>query len=58
MSAPFIVRSVSSIHPGKADAYQPVVADFCKLVEEREPRLLGFAVANSTVAFTPDRFGG
>ena len=44
MSAPFIVRSVSSIHPGKADAYQAVVADFCKLVEEREPRLLGFHI--------------
>ena len=44
MSAPFIVRAVSSIHPGKADAYQPVVAEFCKLVEEREPRLHGFHV--------------
>ena len=44
MSAPFIVKSVSSIHPGKADAYQPGVADFCKLVEEREPRLLGFHI--------------
>lgn len=44
MSAPFIVRSVSRIHPGKADAYQPVVVDFCKLVEEREPRLLGFHI--------------
>jgi hypothetical protein len=44
MSAPFIVRSVSTIHPGKADAYEPVVAEFCKIVEEREPRLLGFHI--------------
>lgn len=44
MGTPFIVRSVSKIHPGKADAYQPVVAEFCKLVEEREPRLHGFHI--------------
>ena len=44
MSAPFIVRSVSSIHPGMADTYRPVVAEFCKLVEEREPRLHGFHI--------------
>jgi hypothetical protein len=44
MSAPFIVRSVSRIHPGKAEAYQPVVEEFCSLAEEREPRLLGFHI--------------
>ena len=44
MSAPFIVRSVSKIHPGMADAYQPVAAEFCRIVEEREPRLLGFHI--------------
>jgi hypothetical protein len=44
VSAPFIVRSVSRIHPGKADAYRPVAAEFCGLVEEREPRLLGFHI--------------
>jgi hypothetical protein len=44
MSGPFIVRSVSRIHPGKADEYRPVVAEFCRLVEEREPRLLGFHI--------------
>ena len=44
MSAPFIVRSVSRIHPGKADAYRAVAAEFCGLVEEREPRLLGFHI--------------
>ena len=31
MTAPFIVRSVSRIHPGKADAYRPVAAEFCRL---------------------------
>ena len=44
VSAPFIIRSVSRIHPGKADAYQPVAAEFCRLVEEREPRMLGFHI--------------
>ena len=44
MSAPFIVRSVSRIHPGKADAYRPVAAEFCRLVEERERGLLGFHI--------------
>jgi hypothetical protein len=44
VSGPFIVRSVSSIHPGKAEEYRPVVAEFCRLVEEREPRLLGFHI--------------
>ena len=44
MSAPFIVRSVSRIHPGKAEAYQPVAAEFCRLVEQREPRMLGFHI--------------
>ena len=42
MSAPFIVRSVSRIHPGNADDYKPVVAEFCRLVEDREQRLHGF----------------
>lgn len=44
MSAPFIVRSVSRIHPGKADAYQAVAAEFCRLAEASEPRLLGFHI--------------
>ena len=44
MSAPFIVRSVSRIHPGQADAYEPVAAEFCRLAEELEPRLLGFHI--------------
>ena len=33
MTAPFIVRSVSRIHPGKADAYRPVAAEFCRLAQ-------------------------
>jgi hypothetical protein len=44
VTAPFIVRSVSRIKPGKADAYRPVAAEFCRLAEEREPRLLGFHI--------------
>ena len=44
MTAPFIVRSVSRIHPGKADAYRPVAAEFCRFAQEREPRLLGFHI--------------
>ena len=44
MSAPFIVRSVSRIHTGQADAYEPVAAEFCRLAEEQEPRLLGFHI--------------
>ena len=44
MTAPFIVRSVSRIHPGKAEAYRPVAAEFCRLAQEREPRLLGFHI--------------
>jgi hypothetical protein len=44
VSAPFIVKSVSRIHPGKADAYEPVAAEFCRMAEEKEPRLLGFHV--------------
>jgi hypothetical protein len=44
MTAPFIVRSVSRVHPGQAEAYEPVAAEFCRLAEESEPRLLGFHI--------------
>ncbi len=44
MAAPFIVRAISKIHPGQADSYRPVAAEFCKLTEEAEPRLLGFHI--------------
>jgi quinol monooxygenase YgiN len=44
MSAPFIVKAVSRIHPGKASAYRPVAEEFCRLAEENEPRLLGFHI--------------
>ena len=44
VSGPFIVKTVSRIHPGKAEAYRPVVSEFCKLVEETEPRLLAFHI--------------
>jgi hypothetical protein len=44
VSGPFIVKTVSRIHPGKAETYRPVVSEFCKLVEETEPRLLAFHI--------------
>ena len=44
MSGPFIVKTVSRIHPGKAAEYRAVVEAFCKAVEESEPRLLGFHI--------------
>ena len=44
MSGPFVVKTVSKIHPGKAESYRPMVAEFCKLAEEREPRLLAFHI--------------
>ena len=44
MPGPFVVKTVSRIHPGKAEAYRPVVSEFCKLVEETEPRLLAFHI--------------
>jgi quinol monooxygenase YgiN len=44
VTAPFIVKSVSRIHPGKAEAYQPVAAEICRIAEEKEPRLLGFHI--------------
>jgi hypothetical protein len=44
MPAPFIVKSVSRIHPGKAEAYQPVAAEFCRVAQENEPRLLAFHI--------------
>ena len=49
MSAPFIVRSVSRIHPGKADAYRPVAAEFCGLVETPDA-LGGFTRLRATAA--------
>jgi hypothetical protein len=44
MSAPFIVKTVSRIHDGKATAYRPLVEELCRLAEEREPRLLAFHI--------------
>ena len=44
MSGPFIVKATSKIHPGKAAAYAPLAAEICRLVEEQEPRVLGFHI--------------
>jgi hypothetical protein len=44
MSGPFIVVSRSRIKPGKAEAYALWCEDFCRYVEENEPRLLAFNI--------------
>jgi hypothetical protein len=44
VSAPFVVRSVSRIRPGKAEEYRPIAAQLCRLAEGREPRLLAFRI--------------
>lgn len=44
MSAPFVVKAVSTIHPGKAEAYRPLAAEICSLAEEHEPRLMAFHI--------------
>ena len=44
MSAPFIIKTVSRIHDGKAAAYRPLAEEICRLAEEREPRLLAFNI--------------
>ena len=44
MSAPFIVISRSQVRPGKAEAYALWCEEFCRFVEENEPRLLAFNI--------------
>lgn len=44
MTGPFILRATSRIHPGKAEAYAPLAKEICELVEEHEPRVLGFHI--------------
>ena len=44
MSGPFIVKTTSTIHPGKANAYTPLAREICELVQEKEPRVLGFHI--------------
>ena len=44
MTAPFIVKTVSTIHPGKAEAYAPLASEICRLVQEKEPRVLAFHI--------------
>ena len=41
MTAPFIVKSVSRIHPGKAEAYRRVAAGFCRLAQEEGASIAG-----------------
>lgn len=44
MSAPFIVKTVSRVHDGKAAAYRPLAEEICTIAEEQEPRLLAFHI--------------
>ena len=44
MSGPFIIKTVSRIHDGKASAYRPLAEEICRLADEREPRLLAFHI--------------
>ena len=44
MAGPFIVKTVSRIHPGKAAEYRHLVEEICSLAEQREPRLLAFHI--------------
>jgi hypothetical protein len=44
MSGPFIVKTVSRIHAGKAAEYRPLVEDICDTAELQEPRLVAFHI--------------
>ena len=44
MSGPFIIKTVSRIHPGQAPAYRPLAEEICRLAEEREPKLHAFHI--------------
>ena len=44
MSGPFIIKTVSRIHPGQVSAYRPLAEEICQLAEEREPRLHAFHI--------------
>ena len=42
VAGPFIVKTVSRIHAGKAAEYRHLAEEICHLAEQREPRLLAF----------------
>jgi hypothetical protein len=44
MDGPFIIRARSRIRPGMTAAYKPLAKEICRLVEEREPRVLAFNI--------------
>jgi hypothetical protein len=44
MDGPFVIRAMSTIHPGKAESYQPLVQEICRDVEEGQPRVLAFNI--------------
>ncbi len=44
MDGPFVVRATSRLRPSDAPSYRPLVGEICRLVEEREPRVLAYHV--------------
>ncbi|MGH3458439.1 hypothetical protein [Aeromicrobium sp.] len=40
MSGPFVIRAMSKINDGQADAYRPLAREICEAVEEQEPRVI------------------
>ena len=44
MSGPFVIRAMSKINDGQAEAYRPLVREICEAVEEQEPRVLAFNI--------------
>jgi len=41
---PFIIKTVSRIHPGQASTYRPFAEEICHLAEQREPQLHAFHI--------------
>ena len=61
MSGPFIVKTVSRIHGGRAQEYRALAEEICRLAGELEPRLLAFHIfvtedesSEVVVQFHPD----
>ena len=44
MDGPFVIRARSRIRPGVASSYRPLAQEICRLVEQREPRVLAYHI--------------
>lgn len=44
MDGPFVIRAKSRIRPGVAASYRPLAQEICRLVEQREPRVLAYHI--------------